>query len=125
MLHKLALFAVAIFLLFGRSAAQPATRTGDIAGWYRVTISNDLLAASVEAEIPVTKGKLFMAPWGADHLPAGWGTFVREFQAHDRSDRALSFDPKPNDAWQLASEFTGMVRLTYKVDLSFTKTKWP
>ena len=66
-----------------------------------------------------------MASWGADHLPNGWATFVRNFKVLDEADRQLTFEAKPNGAWQLTDAKTGTVKISYEVDLSFTKTKWP
>src|SRR5215210_5038315 len=41
--------------------------------------SNPLLA-DVEAEISVKDGHLFMASWGANHLPNGWASFVKKLR---------------------------------------------
>jgi predicted metalloprotease with PDZ domain len=127
MLNKL--FVPVPFLLLvvlGQVAAQPvAARDQDTTGEYRVKVSENPLSAAVDARIPVKDGKLFIAAWGANQLPAGWATFVSEFAARDGSNRPLPFETKPNGVWQLTGGFTGIVRLSYKVDLSFTKNKWP
>ena len=110
-----------VFLLAAFAVSAQAQAIGAA---YRVTISIDPLRATVEAEIPVTGGRLFMAPWGADHLPNGWGTFVRKFEVRDPSNRQLTFEAKPNGGWQLSDSFTGNAKLSYEVDLSFTKGEW-
>lgn len=121
---KLTAYIFPIFLLplcqftaTGHAAAQT--------GAYRVTVAADPLSARIEGQIPIKEGRLFMAAWGADHLPNGWATFVRNFKVCDESGRELTFEAKPNGAWQLTDAKTGTVKISYEVDLSFTKTKWP
>ena len=105
------------------AGADPQAK--EAVGQYRVSFSDSLLSASLEARIPVKDGRLFMAAWGADHLPAGWGTFIRHFEVRDESDRQLSFVSKPNGVWELSDRFNGTVKLKYQIDLSFAKEKWP
>jgi predicted metalloprotease with PDZ domain len=92
---------------------------------YRVSIkeSNPLMA-DIEAEITVKDGRLFMAAWGADHLPNGWASFVRNLRIHDGTGKTISLESKPNGVWQLGGISGNWVRLSYQIDLSFTKTKW-
>ena len=117
-----------LFLLvvgFGNGFAAAGPQPDETAGQYRVSFSDSLLSPSLEAHIPVKDGRLFMAASGADHLPAGWATFIRNFEVRDGSDRRLSFVSKPNGVWELSDRFNGTVKLTYQVDLSFAKEKWP
>ncbi|HEY5838402.1 MAG TPA: hypothetical protein VIT19_05145, partial [Pyrinomonadaceae bacterium] len=109
----------------GHVLAGASHESTETAGQYRVSFSDSLLSASLEARIPVKNGRLFMAAWGADHLPAGWATFIRHFEVRDDSDRQLVFVSKPNGVWELSDGFNGTVRLKYQVDLSFAKEKWP
>lgn len=94
-------------------------------GKYKVSFkqSNPLLA-DVEAEIAVKDGNLFMAPWGADFLPDGWASFVKNLRVTDKTGKEISYESKPNGAWQLNDISNDTVRLSYQVDLSFTKSKW-
>jgi predicted metalloprotease with PDZ domain len=85
--------------------------------------SNPLLA-DVKAEIAVKDGQLLMAPWGANHLPNGWASFVKNLRITDNAGKDVNYESKPNGAWQLSKISDGSVRLSYQVDLSFTKTKW-
>lgn len=117
-----------LFLLvvgFGHVFAGASHQPKETVGQYRVSFADSLLSASLEARIPVKDGRLFMAAWGADHLPAGWGTFIRHFEVRDESDRQLIFVSKPNGVWELSDRFNGTVKLKYQVDLSFAKEKWP
>jgi predicted metalloprotease with PDZ domain len=118
LLREFSLFSFGLFFGFHSVVAESQ-------GEYRVAFSESPLTAFVEAKIPVADGRLFMAAWGANQLPDGWATFLRQFQVRDDSDRLLRYESKPNGSWQLADGFTGNVRLTYKVDLSFTKERWP
>jgi predicted metalloprotease with PDZ domain len=92
---------------------------------YRIRFdeSNPLLA-NVEAEIAVKDGHLSMAEWGADHFPNGWASFVKNLRVTDSAGKVINYESKPNGAWQLTSISNGSVRLSYQVDLSFTKNKW-
>jgi len=92
---------------------------------YRIRFDeNNALLANVEAQITVKDGRIFMAPWGADYLPNGWASFVKNLRVTDNAGKDVNFESKPNGAWQLGSISNGSVRLSYQVDLSFTKTKW-
>lgn len=127
MLHKLALLSSLLFFpITSDSASQTiAAETQTVAGKYTVTVSDGPLSASVHAQIPVKDGRLFMATWGADHLPEGWATFVRNFQVRDKTNRVVPYESKPNGGWQLSNAFSGIANVSYQIDLSFTKTKWP
>ena len=115
-----ALIILNLVALLPVSAQSPG-----LSGQYRIKISSDNpLLATIEAQIPVTNGRLFMASWGAPHLPAGWATFVRNLKITDQSNHPLTFEPRSNGVWEISKGFTGNVKLTYQVDLSFTKTKW-
>lgn len=94
-------------------------------GKYRVSVKESSpLLADVEAEISVKDGHLFMASWGADHLPNGWASFVKNLRVTDNAGKDVAFESKPNGAWQLSDVTNSSVRLSYQVDLSFTKNKW-
>jgi predicted metalloprotease with PDZ domain len=82
------------------------------------------LLANVEAEIVVKDGHLSMAEWGANHLPSGWASFVKNLRITDNAGKVVNYEAKPNGAWQLSNFSDGSARLSYQVDLSFTKTKW-
>jgi predicted metalloprotease with PDZ domain len=92
---------------------------------YHVRIAEDNpLKVFVEAQIPVKDGHLFMAQWGADHLPGGWATFVSKLEITDVNGRPLAFVSNAKGEWTNSDKFAGMVKLSYEIDLSFTKTKW-
>jgi len=93
---------------------------------YRIRFNeNNALLANVEAEITVSDGHLYMAPWGADYLPNGWASFVKNLRVTDGTGKVVNYESKPNGAWQLSAVLNGSsVRLSYQVDLSFTKTRW-
>src|SRR5215213_9706482 len=126
MLTKPVYFAIPLFfLLFFSTHSSISSQTLETTGRYHIRISErDPLLALVEAQIPIKDGRLFMAPWGADHLPAGWATFVRNLRISDESNRPLVFEPGRNGVFQISNRFAGRVNLSYEVDLSFTKAKW-
>jgi predicted metalloprotease with PDZ domain len=100
-------------------------QTEELSGSYFVKIKKDApLIADVQAQIPVKDGHLYMAPWGADFLPNGWATFVRELQITDEKGRSLPFAPAKSGEWQISNGYNGVAKLSYQVDLSFTKSKW-
>lgn len=62
---------------------------------YRIKFDeNDAFLADVEAQIDVTKGRLFMAPWGADNLPNGWASFVKNLRITDSSGKTVNYELK-------------------------------
>jgi len=96
-----------------------------VAGNYRIRFDeNNVLLANVEAEIAVKDGHLYMAAWGADYLPNGWASFIKNLRITNDAGKVVNYESKPNGAWQLSSISDSLVRLSYQVDLSFTKTKW-
>ena len=97
---------------------------------YTVTISlSDVPQAKVEADVQVVAGRLFMIGGSVNHLPRGWATFVREIKAADMNGNVLALeefsDEKYKAQWRVAGSYQGTIRLTYTVDLSLAKTKWP
>jgi predicted metalloprotease with PDZ domain len=127
-LHKFTHHGVrsfAFIVLYVLALSPIVAQSQEPTGQYLIKISHDNpLLAVIKAQIPVTNGRLFMAAWGADHLPSGWATFVRNLKVSDQSSRGLPFESKPDGVWQISNDFTGHVRLSYEVDLSFTKNKW-
>ncbi len=122
----------AIFGLNSNTRAGEKTEIGfrieaqrKVTGIYRIRFDeNNALLANVEAEITVSDGRLYMASWGADYLPNGWASFVKNLRITDNAGKDINYEVKPNGAWQLSSVSDGAARLSYQVDLSFTKTKW-
>lgn len=103
-----------------RNINQPKTT-----GKYRVGIKeNNPLLIDVEAEISVKDGQIFMAAWGADFLPNGWASFVKNLRITDRAGNIVGSEAKPNGARQINASSDNFVKLFYQVDLSFTKSKW-
>lgn len=96
-----------------------------VTGNYRIRFAeNNALLAYVEAEIAVKDGRLYMAAWGADHLPNGWASFVKNLRVTDSAGKVVNYESKQGGAWQLSNIPDGSARLSYQVDLSFTKNKW-
>lgn len=94
---------------------------------YRVQISGDVpLVARIVATLPVAHGQVFMATWGgADHLPRSWSTFVRDLEATTLMEEPLAIQERAVGQWLVGKGYSGRIRLTYNVDLSFATEKWP
>ncbi len=59
----------------------PVNQQLKVMGSYRIRFDEtNALLANVEAKIAVKDGQIFMAPWGADHLPGGWASFVKNIK---------------------------------------------
>jgi predicted metalloprotease with PDZ domain len=82
----------------------------------------------IEAEVEIKDGRLLMIGGAVNHLPRGWATFVRDLKVTDVSGNALKLeefsDEKYKTQWKIGNGYKGRARLSYKVDLSFAKTKW-
>ncbi len=78
----------------------------------------------VEAQIPVSEGHLFMNRFGADNFPNGWATFVQNLEIKDEKDQRLAIAAEPNASWQIAGKYSGLVKLSYQIDLSFVYQNW-
>jgi predicted metalloprotease with PDZ domain len=124
------LFAVfsIVFPNYYQSAAQnlPQKQTANV---YNLKISlSDPPAAEVQADMMVKDGRLLMIGGAVNHLPRGWGTFIRNIKIADEAGNALKLeefsDEKYKTQWRVGAGFQGRARLTYEVDLAFAKTKW-
>lgn len=125
------LLFVSIFLLFISNVFAENVRNKTVKtsannrATYIVKIAeNKPKFAFVESQIPVTKGRIFMSPIGADHLPNGWATFVENLQIKDESGKKLEFEKKDGANWQIANNYEGTAKLSYQVNLSFIYENW-
>jgi predicted metalloprotease with PDZ domain len=97
---------------------------------YTVTISlTDPPAAEVRADVTIRDGRLYMIGGAVDHLARGWGDFVRDLRVTGADGESLRVEEHGDDRykaqWRVGDGYQGRARLTYRVDLSFAKTKWP
>ncbi|HLA12202.1 MAG TPA: hypothetical protein VJ023_16565 [Pyrinomonadaceae bacterium] len=119
-------FVVASALIFLTLPFVAVQSAQPISARYRIAFSQDKpQQLLVEAQLPVTGGRIFMNPFGADQLPDGWATFIRDLQAVDSSEHPLQIKSLGNATWQLGNNYVGEVKLSYKVNLSFAYEKWP
>ncbi len=96
---------------------------------YRVAIRlNDPPSATVQADVVIKDGRLLMIGGSVDHLPRGWGTFVHDLKVSEPNGKQLSLeefsDERYKTQWRVSGNYSGRARLNYRVDLSFSKTKW-
>jgi predicted metalloprotease with PDZ domain len=96
---------------------------------YNLKISlSDPPSAEIQADVAVNNGRLLMIGGSVDHLPRGWAAFVRNLKITDEAGNPLALeefsDERYKTQWRVGNQFQGRARLTYRVDLSFSKTKW-
>jgi predicted metalloprotease with PDZ domain len=120
------MLAAASFLLAAATAAAAPSALAP-GGEYTVRFSAERpLQVSVEAELPVAGGRLYMAGWGADHHPRGWAHYVSGLTVHDLRGRPLAATAVADSAvWRVPVEDGAKVRVRYQVDLSFATERWP
>jgi predicted metalloprotease with PDZ domain len=84
--------------------------------------------AEVQADLTVRDGRLLMIGGAVNHLPRGWAAFVQDIKIADEKGNPLKLeefsDEKYKTQWRVGNGFQGRARLSYRVDLSFAKTKW-
>ncbi|MBI3982433.1 MAG: hypothetical protein HY337_05940 [Gemmatimonadetes bacterium] len=90
-------------------------------GEYRLhVLSGSPPSVLVEAEVEGRDRRLVVATGGGiDHLPNQWATFVHDLRATDLGGRALALEPAGAEGWRTTGDYSGRVRLTYRVDLTF------
>lgn len=125
MIKKRYLFLLAIYIL-GLCAVVSAKNVQTASdAVYRVTIKESTpKVAFVEVQMPVADGHIFMNPFGADDQPNGWGTFVEGLEIRDTKGTMLTAVTEPNASWRIADKYSGVVKLSYKVNLSFVYENW-
>jgi predicted metalloprotease with PDZ domain len=110
----------------GPAAAQSPARMAGAGTWYVVRIAAwDRRLVNVEARIELTDSLLVMYPEGADHVPNGWATFVRELVATDDAGRRIRLRDLGKGRWSVPRPFPPAVRLRYEVLLHHDAGPWP
>jgi predicted metalloprotease with PDZ domain len=109
-------------------AAQTSSQK-QAASIYSLKISlADPPSAEIAADLTVKDGRLLMIGGSVNHLPRGWGTFIRNMKVTDAAGNILKTeefsDDKYKTQWRVGDGFEGRARLSYEVDLAFAKTKW-
>lgn len=117
--------SVFIFFCFANVIICKSAETSN----YKVSLSlNNLPTAQIDAELDLTDGRLFMIGGSVDHLQRGWGTFIKNLKVSDEKGKDLPVaefsDEKFKAQWRVADNYSGRIRLSYAVDLSFSQTKW-
>lgn len=92
---------------------------------YRIKITEETPKfISIEAQMTVSEGHLFMNPFGADDQPNGWATFVQNLEIRDEKGGLLSAVAEPNASWRIVGKYSGLVKLSYQISLSFAYQNW-
>lgn len=114
--------AAALVLLAAAALSPPAWGAEAI---YLVRVdAADPLRIRVEARLPVPDGTLSMAGWGADQMPNGWASFVRDLHVVGPAGRPIPATPGAGATWTLGGA-SGQMHLTYVVDAAFARSRWP
>jgi predicted metalloprotease with PDZ domain len=126
-MSTLRLFIVLVGILIVHAGAvfgQPPA--GNV---YQVHISlSDPPSAEITAKLRLKNGRLFMIGGSVDDLPRGWATFVKGLKATDEQGTGLPLVEFSDDSyktqWKVGDGSARQVNISYRVDLSFAKTKW-
>jgi len=115
-------WAPIILSAVGQAGVATAAPSGD----YAVSFSEQLYGeARVEARFEGPVRSVSMAGWGASQFPRGWGQFVRNLRASNCAGTAVELAEVADKAeWTLARPVNRLC-LSYRVDLSFTRSPWP
>lgn len=118
------------------SAAHPATRIPGSArrpsapqlpgkAAYTITVGADSIRLlHVEATMRLADTMLYMAPWGAEHIPDGWRTFVKNERATDMSGRPVVLERIAGRKWKVKLPANSEFRLSYDVDVRHDSGSW-
>lgn len=122
-------FSLVMFLLIPgtdlRDIYDQAEADQSVAEYTLGFVGEKPMRVSVTARMPVSRGRIFMNPFGADHLSDGWTSFVRNLRVLDSKNRPLRFTTEQNASWRISGGYSEGVVLQYDVDLSFAYERWP
>jgi len=120
------LCALVLFLIVILIASIQSSSADTAGGSYTVTFNEkDPLMIGVHARIRLNPNrKLSMAGWGADNLPEGWMSNIRNLTADDANNKSIAATHISKKGWTVAGN-SDEVTLIYTVDASFAKSKWP
>jgi predicted metalloprotease with PDZ domain len=106
-------------------SSQPDVR-GEVSASYVVQFDEeDRRLAFVEARIRSRDEFLLMYPEGADHLPAGWSTFIRNMSATDLEGREVTLESNGRDLWRNPLPGGEELTLRYEILIHHDAGRWP
>jgi len=125
MLEALSLASMALLALVQAPAAAAPTRQATAtATRYTFTYSADSMRlVRVTAEFTLKDSTLAMVPYGAEHLPDGWRTFVHN-ERMTSGGRPVALTRLPERRWKVAGPLGRPVRLTYDVAIDHDRKPW-
>ena len=125
--HSTHLQAVAIpAAIFAANAqtATPATIPVATAA-YTVTVRADSVRLlHVDATLRLADTTLHMVPWGGEHIPDGWRTFIKNERATDAAGRALTLERIVGRTWIVKAPINSEIRLSYDVNVQHDTGAW-
>ena len=97
-------------------------------GRYTVTIKPwDKRLVRIDAKVRTRGDGLLMYPDGANHVPEGWASYIRNLKAFDRQGNPVLLESTGPGAWRVPEELKGQeIGLAYEVMLHHDAGKtWP
>ncbi|HEX7705241.1 MAG TPA: hypothetical protein VF701_02175 [Thermoanaerobaculia bacterium] len=106
-------------------SSQPDVR-GEVSASYVVRFDEqDRRLAFVEARIRSRDEFLLMYPEGANHLPAGWATFIRNMSATDGEGREVTLESNGRDLWRNPRPGGEELTFRYEILIHHDAGRWP
>lgn len=114
-------------LVFGVSvgASPREAPTGSTGSSYVITLRADSMRlVHVDAKLPLTDTLLSMVPWGAEHLPDGWRTFIKNERARDAEGHEVSLRRIAGRQWVVAAPVGSVIGLSYDLEIRHGESNW-
>lgn len=95
--------------------------------YYQLTVSkSDMRSVVVNATFTTRDSLLLMVPYGMEHLPDGWRTFVHDEVLRDAQDRSLPLTRIDKRRWRISTPPGSRVHLSYTVRIEHDRppTNW-
>ena len=86
--------------------------------------ADDVRRIAVTAELTPQDSLLYMVPYGADHLPDGWRTFVENERAVDGDGREVSLTRIDGRRWLVSGAAGTRMRLSYEIAVEHDRNDW-
>lgn len=123
MLGTIGLLLVILYCtaLVSISFGQSSTKTE-----YNLTVSRvNPLRITVDAQLSTTGDTLYMSTNCPNYdYPEGWSSFIKNLSVQTQNGKAISYKYHTKSKWYLENKSSDKLKISYEIDLSFTKEKW-
>jgi predicted metalloprotease with PDZ domain len=86
--------------------------------------ADDVRRIQVTADLTLRDSLLFMVPFGGEHLPDGWRTFIRNERAVDTGGREVPLRRIEGRRWVVPGPMGRRIRLSYDVAVEHDRNSW-